>query len=227
MKKLVVLTGAGISAESGLKTFRGAGGLWEGHRVEDVASPEAWHRNPEMVLKFYNERRQQLGDVEPNDAHRLLAELERDYDVQIVTQNVDDLHERAGSDKVLHLHGELRKCRCTVEEHLVYEMDKDELEWGETCPNGHQLRPHIVWFGEEVPKLQEAAWHFTQADIQLVIGTSLKVYPAASLIHYAPADIDSYLIDPGDFGNLPGFRHIKDTAVNGTQTLLKYLRSRV
>lgn len=223
MKRLVILTGAGISAESGLKTFRGAAGLWEGHRVEDVASPEAWARDQEMVLQFYNERREQLEAVEPNAGHLNLVELEKYFDVQVVTQNVDDLHERAGSTKVLHLHGELRKCRCSVEEELVYQMESPILKKGDTCPNGHQLRPHIVWFGEEVPKLPEAAYHFSRADIQVVVGTSLQVYPAAGLINYAPGGIPSYLVDPGDFGYMRGFKHIKEGAGTGTEKLLEEL----
>lgn len=225
MKKLVVLTGAGISAESGLKTFRDSGGLWEGHRVEDVASPLGWQKDPEQVLEFYNQRRRQLNEVKPNVAHTLLAELQNDFDVQVITQNVDDLHERAGSKNVLHLHGELKKCRCTVEENMVYEMESSELMLGDLCENGHQLRPHIVWFGEEVPKLYDAAKLFVQADIQLVVGTSLQVYPAAGLVNYAPQGIPSYLIDPNHDVMLSGFRQIVAKASEGMMELVKELKA--
>lgn len=195
MSKIVVLTGAGISAESGIKTFRDAGGLWEGHRVEDVATPEAWHRNPEVVLQFYNERRKQLLEVQPNAAHFALAGLEGKHEVIIVTQNVDDLHERAGSKNVIHLHGELLKARSTKYEHLVYEWKKDLIA-GDLCEKGYQLRPHIVWFGEMVPMLEPAIATLIDAEIVLVIGSSMQVYPAASLVAYAPPDAMIYYIDP-------------------------------
>lgn len=195
MKKLVVLTGAGISAESGIPTFRDANGLWHNHRIEDVATPEAWKRNPELVLEFYNQRRRQLLQVEPNAGHRALVELERSFEVQIITQNVDDLHERAGSSMVLHLHGELRKVRSERYEHLVYPWDKD-LNLGDLCERGAQLRPHIVWFGETVPMLEKAAELASEADIFLIVGTSLQVYPAAGLMHYARNDIPFYYVDP-------------------------------
>ena len=198
MKKLVVLSGAGISAESGLKTFRGAGGLWEGQRVEDVATPEAWMADPDRVLRFYNERVSQNHKVEPNSAHRFLAEMEEYFEVVVVTQNVDNLHERGGSSNVLHLHGELVKCRCTGEEEQFFEMPASGLNIGDICKAGHQLRPHIVWFGESVPMLESAAQVFMEADAQLVVGTSLQVYPAASLIQFAPAGIPSFIVDPGD-----------------------------
>jgi len=181
-KKLVVLSGAGMSAESGLKTFRDADGLWEGYRIEEVATLEAFHRNPSLVLDFYNERRKQLLTVEPNRAHQLLVILESYFSVQIVTQNVDDLHERAGSTQVLHLHGELLKARSSVKRNLVYPWYKD-IVLGDCCELGFQLRPHIVWFGEDVPLIQEAAMHVESADILLIIGTSLQVYPAAGLMH--------------------------------------------
>lgn len=196
MKKLVVLTGAGISAESGIKTFRDDDGLWRNHRFEELASPQAWHKDPALVLEFYNMRRKQLFEVEPNDGHRAIARLEEKYDVEVITQNVDDLHERAGSSRVLHLHGELRKVRSTSNPELVYTLDHWELKLGDTCEEGSQLRPHIVWFGEAVPNILPAIQITKQADIMLVIGTSLVVYPAAGLLDYAPADIPLYLVDP-------------------------------
>ncbi len=196
MKKMVVLTGAGISAESGIKTFRDDDGLWRKHRFEELASPQAWHRDPALVLEFYNMRRKQLFEVAPNEGHKALARLEEKYDVQIITQNVDDLHERAGSSRVLHLHGELKKVRSTSNPELVYTMDHWELKLGDTCEEGSQLRPHIVWFGEAVPNIMPAIQIVKQADIMLIIGTSLVVYPAAGLIDYAPANIPLYLIDP-------------------------------
>ncbi len=198
MQKLVVLTGSGISAESGLKTFREMGGLWEEYDVMEVASPEAWETNRDLVLRFYNERRKQLLQAEPNPGHLGLAELEKHFDVEIITQNVDDLHERAGSTKVLHLHGELKKVRSTVDPGLIYELDGWELKAGDKCEKGSQLRPHIVWFGEPVPAIGEAAEIVQQADIFVVIGTSLVVYPAAGLINYAPSTIPIYVIDPNE-----------------------------
>lgn len=194
-KRLVVLSGAGISAESGVKTFRDGDGLWENHRIENVATPEAWRRNPELVQQFYNERRRQLLTVQPNSAHTSLVELERDFDVRIITQNVDDLHERAGSAHVMHLHGELRKVRSERYEQLVYDWDRD-LMMGDLCDRGAQLRPHIVWFGESVPMIGPATELAETADIFLVIGTSLQVYPAASLMVYAPSLIPIFYIDP-------------------------------
>ncbi|RMG85335.1 MAG: NAD-dependent deacylase [Bacteroidetes bacterium] len=195
MKKVIVLTGAGMSAESGIKTFRDAGGLWEGYDVQKVATPEGWQQNPELVLQFYNERRRQLKTVEPNDGHKALVELEQKYEVVIITQNVDNLHERAGSSNVLHLHGELTKVRSTRYEHLIYEWDGD-LNLGDTCEKGAQLRPHIVWFGEAVPMLEPAIHEVSTADILLIIGTSMQVYPAAGLSGYAPADTPIIYIDP-------------------------------
>lgn len=195
MKKIVVLTGAGISAESGLKTFRDADGLWEGHDVYEVASPEGWYRNKALVLDFYNQRRRQLLEVHPNAAHLALAELERQFDVTIVTQNVDDLHERAGSSNVIHLHGELLKSRSSVDENLTYECKTDIL-LGDLCERKTQLRPHIVWFGELVPMLEKAAYVTTQADILMIIGTSMQVYPAANLINFANQSIPKYFVDP-------------------------------
>ncbi|MCF6298029.1 MAG: NAD-dependent deacylase [Flavobacteriaceae bacterium] len=195
MKKIIVLTGAGISAESGIKTFRDADGLWEGHDVMEVASPEGWNQNKELVLDFYNQRRKQLLQVHPNEAHRLLAVLEKNFDVEIITQNVDDLHERSGSSKVIHLHGELLKVRSTIEENLVYDWNKD-LNIGDVCENGNQLRPYIVWFGEAVPMLDTAILKVQKADVLIIIGTSMQVYPAASLIHYIKSNTPIYFIDP-------------------------------
>jgi NAD-dependent deacetylase len=195
-KKVVVLTGAGISAESGIRTFRDSNGLWEEHRIEDVATFDAWRRNPALVMEFYNQRRKQLYEVEPNPAHFALARLEQKFDVQVITQNVDDLHERAGSTKVLHLHGELKKARSTADDSLIYDIEGWELKLGDKCEKGSQLRPHIVWFGEAVPLIERAAELSSRADIFMVIGTSLNVYPAAGLIHYVPPHARKYLIDP-------------------------------
>lgn len=195
-KKLVILTGAGISQESGIKTFRDMGGLWEEYDVMEVATPEAWQRNPELVMKFYNDRRKQLYECHPNAGHTGLVDLEEFFDVQIITQNIDDLHERAGSSRVLHLHGELKKARSSVDESLVYDMDGWELKFGDRCAKGSQLRPHVVWFGEAVPAMEEAIQIVERADILVVIGTSLNVYPAAGLINYTKSGTPLYLIDP-------------------------------
>jgi NAD-dependent deacetylase len=196
MKKMVVLTGAGISAESGISTFRDAGGLWEKYRIEDVATYDAWLRNQELVLDFYNQRRKQLLKVSPNPAHYALARLEEKFDVQIITQNVDNLHERGGSKKILHLHGELMKSRSTVDENLVYDIKGWALNVGDRCEKGSQLRPHVVWFGEGVPNITIAAEMTAAADILIVIGTSLNVYPAAGLIEYIHHSKPRYLVDP-------------------------------
>lgn len=195
MKKIVVLTGAGISAESGIKTFRDADGLWEGHDIMEVASPVGYQNNPELVLDFYNKRRKQLAEVQPNLAHTILAELESDFDITIITQNVDDLHERAGSTKVIHLHGELLKARNEQDINSIIEWKKDIL-LGDLDSNNIQLRPHIVWFGEEVPEIERAMEILEEADYLLVIGTSLQVYPAAGLINYVNEDVLVYYIDP-------------------------------
>lgn len=195
MKHIVVLTGAGMSAESGVKTFRDADGLWEGHDVMEVATPEGFAKNPELVLDFYNQRRRQLFEVKPNSAHEDIAKLEKDYNVTVITQNVDDLHERAGSTNVIHLHGELLKVRSTYDETDVRDWTTD-LVLGDHCRKGHQLRPHIVWFGEDVPLIEKAAQICETADILLIIGTSMQVYPAAGLMHYAPSKIPIYFIDP-------------------------------
>ena len=195
MKHVVVLTGAGMSAESGLKTFRDANGLWEGHDVMQVASPEGFAKNPELVLEFYNQRRRQLKEVQPNDAHFSIAELENTHQVTIVTQNVDDLHERAGSRHVVHLHGELLKARSISNEHDVFYWDKD-IYLGDVCSKGYQIRPHIVWFGEAVPMIEKAIDICKTADILMIIGTSMQVYPAASLMHYVNINTPIYYIDP-------------------------------
>lgn len=197
--KIVVLTGAGISAESGIKTFRDSGGLWEGYNIMEVASPEGWAANPELVLEFYNMRRKDALKAQPNEGHKALKELEEHFDVTIVTQNVDDLHEKAGSSKIIHLHGELFKSRSTKSPSKVYDIDGWELKLGNTCQLGSQLRPHIVWFGETVPMLDVAIQEALKADIFMVVGTSLQVYPAASLIDFVKEDASKYVIDP----NLP------------------------
>lgn len=229
MKKIVVLTGAGISAESGIKTFRDSDGLWENHRVEDVATPQAWHKNPELVLDFYNARRRQLFEVEPNAAHYALKELEKDYEVAIVTQNVDNLHERAGSSNVLHLHGLLTQARSTFNPALVYDIGRRDLNIGDTCEKGSQLRPHIVWFGEAVPNIEPAAEIVSQADILMIIGTSLLVYPAAGLLYYAPAHSQKFYIDP-TAANVPDVKNltvIKEKAGSAMPRLAKQLLEEV
>ncbi len=224
-KKAVVLTGAGMSAESGLKTFRDANGLWEGHDVMEVASPQGFAKNPGLVLEFYNQRRRQLLQVAPNAGHKALVGLEEKFDVNIITQNVDNLHEQAGSTNVLHLHGELFKVRSTVDENHVLDWTKD-LVLGDLDANGHQLRPHIVWFGEMVPKLEPAIEITSQTDVLIIIGTSMQVYPAASLINYAPVGIPIYFIDPkpnigsGEFQNLTV---IQKTATKGVPELVTAL----
>lgn len=230
-KKLVVLSGAGISAESGLKTFRDSDGLWEGHRVEDVATLDGFKRDPEKVLRFYNERRRQMLEAFPNRAHVLLAELEKFFNVWIVTQNVDDLHERAGSHQVIHLHGELLKARSSVQKELVYPWTKDILI-GDLCEHGFQLRPHIVWFGEEVPLIALAAEIVKTADLLVVIGTSLQVYPAAGLIAYASDRAIIFYIDPKPmannlFQNLNKFQVIADKATVGMELVYQQLMKTV
>ena len=202
MKTIVVLTGAGISAESGLKTFRDSDGLWEGHDVMEVATPQAWHKNRGLVLDFYNQRRKQALTVQPNPGHSALADLEASFDVSVITQNVDSLHEAAGSSNVMHLHGQLNKSRSTLDESLIYDVDGWELKEGDTCEKGSQLRPHIVWFGEEVPMMEPAIEVAVSADIFIVAGTSLVVYPAAGLLDFAPAHVPKYIVDP----NMPEVR---------------------
>lgn len=223
MKHIVVLTGAGMSAESGLKTFRDADGLWEGHDVLEVASPEGFAANPELVLDFYNQRRRQLLEAGPNSAHIQLADLERSFKVTIITQNVDDLHERAGSSQVYHLHGELFKVRSTFDETDIKVWKKDLL-LGETCEKGYQLRPHIVWFGEAVPMMEKAIDICQTAEILLIIGTSLQVYPAASLMHYVPNGIKIYYIDPKPaIHSLGNLTVIPDNATVGLKKIIEIL----
>lgn len=225
-KKLVVLSGAGISAESGISTFRDSNGLWEKHRIEDVASPEGWQRNPSLVLDFYNQRRKQLLLVEPNDGHYALAELEKDFDVQIITQNVDNLHERSGSSNVIHLHGELTKARSTGPGEEVFELSGDnfEIKTGDKCPKGFQLRPHIVWFGEAVPEIERAIQITEQADVFLVIGTSMNVYPAAGLLNYLTTRTPVFLIDPNEVAiHKQNVTVIKMGASEGMKELKKIL----
>jgi len=223
MKNLVILTGAGISAESGITTFRDMGGMWEQYNIMEVASPQGWENNKELVLNFYNERRKQLKNVKPNYGHIGLVELEEKYNVQIITQNVDDLHERAGSKNILHLHGELIKVRSTIDPALIYTLDGWELKLGDKCEKGSQLRPHIVWFGEAVPAIEEAVAIAKKADIFVVIGTSLEVYPAASLINYTPIDCKKYLIDPNEVNTDSSVEIIKEKAVKGVKKLIKKL----
>lgn len=225
-KKLVVLTGAGMSAESGIATFRGSNGLWENHRIEDVASPEGWRKDPHLVLDFYNQRRKNVLEVVPNRGHIILSELQKDFDVQIITQNIDDLHERAGSKNILHLHGEIRKSRSTGYPDLIYDIKGWELKWGDRCEKGYQLRPHIVWFGEAVPMIEPAADLVSQADIFVVVGTSLQVYPAAGLVAYASAFIPKYIIDPfiPETGGIRNMIAIEKGAGEGLEELAARIR---
>lgn len=221
---VVFLTGAGMSAESGLSTFRGAGGLWENHRIEEVASPEAWRKNRALVLRFYNERRRALAAARPNEGHRIIAELQEDFDVRVVTQNVDDLHERAGSKNILHLHGELVKGRSAWDERVVVEIGYRDITEEDTAPDGAPLRPHIVWFGEPVPMMERAAAVVSRADALVVVGTSLQVYPAASLVWEAPAHALRMLIDP-DPPEAPGFEVIPLGASAGLRAAAERLRA--
>ena len=225
-KKLVVLTGAGMSAESGLKTFRDSNGLWEEHDVMEVASIEGWYKNPELVLEFYNQRRRQLAEAQPNEAHKILAELEEDFDVRVVTQNVDDLHERGGSTRVLHLHGELTKARSVRDETRVYDIGYGEIALGQTGKDGAQLRPDIVWFGEAVPLILEAERLVREADVFAVIGSSLVVYPAAGLVTSLRPGTRAFLIDPSgvDVRLPPNFTIIKETATKVTKKMRDVLR---
>jgi len=220
---IVVLTGAGISAESGLSTFRDNGGLWEEYSVYDVATPEAFERDPELVLRFYNMRRRQLEDAQPNDAHRLLAELEDRFRVTVVTQNVDDLHERGGSSHVLHLHGELTKARSVVYPEPIYDIGYRELHIGDLCDRGTQLRPHVVWFGEEVPMLAAAADVVSTADRLLIVGTSLQVYPAAGLVHEVHPGVPITVIDPGEPASVSGAEVIRKGASEGLREFVSSL----
>jgi NAD-dependent deacetylase len=225
MKKLVVLTGAGVSAESGLKTFREMGGLWESYDVMEVASPEGWNNNMELVLRFYNERRAQLKDAKPNAGHTGLADLENFFDVHIITQNVDNLHEQAGSTKVLHLHGILTQVRSTGDASLVYDIGYKAINKGDTCDKGFQLRPNIVWFGEAVPAMEQAAAIASEADIFVVVGSSLVVYPAAGLVNYAPEHAPVFVVDPNEV-NSPTYKKvevIKEKAGKGIHLLKEKL----
>lgn len=225
MKKIIVLTGAGMSADSGLQTFRGSNGLWEGYDINEVATVEGWQDDPERVLEFYNKRRKQIYNVEPNEGHNALVKLEEEFDVTIITQNVDNLHERAGSTDVLHLHGELTKVRSVKDKSLVYDIGDDVVEMGDTAEDGGQLRPHVVWFGEMVPNMEKAARMIPEADILIVIGTSLIVYPAAGLVDYTSAKIPKYIIDPSspDVVGYKGWKHIEKTAAEGTPELVDQL----
>ncbi|HEY8402928.1 MAG TPA: NAD-dependent deacylase [Cytophagaceae bacterium] len=225
MKKIVVLTGAGISAESGLKTFRDSNGLWEGYDIMEVASPEGWRKNPKLVLDFYNMRRKAALEARPNEGHKALARLEEKFDVTIVTQNVDNLHEKAGSTKVLHLHGELFKSRSTLNPKLVYDIEGWQLNIGDKCERGSQLRPDIVWFGEAVPRMDDAVAYAMEADIFIIVGTSLQVYPAAGLIDFVKRDIPKYLIDPKipAMSKYPNMEFIEATATQGVPPLVDKL----
>lgn len=224
MKRIVVFTGSGISAESGIKTFRDSDGLWEEYDVMEVATPQAWARDPVKVQHFYNLRRKQVLEASPNAAHSSLVALEDKYIVNIITQNIDDLHERAGSTNVHHLHGEIRKVRSTADDRLIYPVEGWEVKIGDTCEKGSQLRPHVVWFGEMVPAMDEAALITSEADIFIVVGTSLSVYPAAGLLEYCAPGCEKYLIDPHPVGgNLHGFRVIQDRATTGVSLLVEKL----
>lgn len=227
MKKIVILTGAGISAESGLKTFRDSDGLWEGYNVEDVATPEAWRRNPALVQDFYNERRKTVLEAKPNAAHIALAKLEEKYDVTIITQNIDDLHERGGSTKVIHLHGIITRSQSNINPNLTYPIDGWEIKMGELCELGSQLRAHVVWFGEDVPMITTAAQICSTADLFILVGSSLAVYPAAGLVNYFRPDVPKYIVDP----NIPNlsrqdhFIKIEEKATVGVPALVSELLS--
>lgn len=222
MKNVVVFTGAGISAESGLKTFRDSDGLWENYRIEDVATPEAWNSNPALVQDFYNMRRKQVLAAQPNSAHLAIAQLEKKFNVTVITQNVDDLHERAGSSSIIHLHGVITKARSTLDPSLIYDIEGWQLPMGATCEKGSQLRPCIVWFGEPVPKMEEAIEKIHQADRLVIIGTSLQVYPAASLLYYFTGNAGLYYIDPKaePKGQLPNLTIINQKATEAIPGLV-------
>jgi NAD-dependent deacetylase len=225
--KLVFLTGAGISAESGIQTFRGGDGLWENHRIEDVATPSAWRRDPNLVLRFYNERRKNVIAAQPNLAHQTIVDLESDFDVHVVTQNIDDLHERAGAKKVLHLHGEILKARSTCDQSLVYPLEHWAIKIGDVCEKGSQLRPHIVWFGEAVPAMDEAIEIVASAEIVAVVGTSMTVYPAAGLVDFAPPNCRIFFVDPADLTGRIRSRvdkHFQCGATVGLPALAELLR---
>lgn len=226
-QKIVVLTGAGISAESGIQTFRGSGGLWNGYNVMEVASIDGWYKNPEKVLEFYNMRRKDAANAQPNLAHTELARLEQKYDVTIVTQNVDDLHERAGSTKVMHLHGKLREARSTKDEKLVYDIGDSPINLGDICEMGEQLRPNIVWFGEMVPMMETASEEVSTSDIFIIVGTSLLIYPAASLVNYAPRSSQKYIVDINPdqqhMNRIPNMHVIANKASIGVSQLVAQL----
>jgi len=224
-KRIAVFTGAGISAESGIKTFRDIDGLWENYSIEEVASPQGWQKNPELVNEFYNLRRKQVLEAHPNAAHKALVKLEKKFDVTIITQNIDDLHERAGSKQIIHLHGEIRKVRSTVKSSLIYTMEGWELKIGDRCEMGSQLRPHIVWFGESVPMMDNAMSMVSVADILIVVGTSLNVYPAAGLLGYADRNIPKYLVDPNpqNTGSISNLTIISEKAGDGVPRLVEEL----
>jgi NAD-dependent deacetylase len=225
MKNLVFLTGAGMSAESGIPTFREMGGLWQQYDITEVASPEAWHKNPALVLEFYNQRRKKLFESNPNKGHQLIVQFQRQFNIQIITQNVDDLHERAGSKSILHLHGELKKAQSTIDPTLIYTLENWELKLGDNCEKGSQLRPHIVWFGESVPEISNAITIIKTADVLVIVGTLLNVYPAAGLIAYAKQNIPIFLIDPGApmAPSNKHIEHIKENASIGLAKLYKTL----
>jgi NAD-dependent deacetylase len=224
-KHIVVFSGAGISAESGIATFRDNGGLWDKYDVKEVATPEAWRKNPELVLRFYNERRKQVIEASPNAAHKAIVELEKKFDVTVITQNVDDLHERAGSKRVVHLHGEIRKSRSTYDPSLIYTIKGWELNPGDRCEQGSQLRPHIVWFGEMVPEMTRAQDITATADVLITVGTSLNVYPAAGLVHHAPKNSVLYVVDPNDvpLEGLSNVNFFKDKAGNAMPKIAEQL----
>ncbi len=224
-KKIVVLSGSGISAESGIPTFRDSGGLWEGFDINEVATPQGWKKNPQLVLDFYNQRRKAALEAKPNAGHLSLVELAQYYDVVIITQNVDGLHERAGSSKVIHLHGELSKSRSTVDENLIYDIEGWEIKWGELCEKGSQLRPHIVWFGEMVPMMEVASNEVVKADYLIVVGTSLQVYPAAGLLYDVNPGTPIYIVDPAtpDYAAQPNITPIQESASTGLPKLVKQL----
>lgn len=228
VEKVTILTGAGISAESGIKTFRDAGGLWEEHDINDVATPQGFAKNPELVLNFYNLRRKQVVDAKPNAAHQALVKLASAYEVTIITQNIDDLHERAGSENVMHLHGEIMKSRSTGFENLVYPVKNNEINLGDLCEKGFQLRPDIVWFGEMVPVMENATYIVSQCDILIVIGTSLDVYPAAGLVDYAPINARKFLVDPKakKLAHLSNLEIIEKKAGDGVPELVNRLMKR-
>lgn len=228
MEKIVVLSGAGISAESGLGTFRDNGGLWEKYNIEEVATPQAWNKNPQLVTEFYNMRRKQAYEAKPNKGHQVLADLEKDFDVTIITQNIDDLHERAGSSKVVHLHGEINKVKSSGpnSELKYYPQEEWEVKMGDLCSDGYQLRPHVVWFGEAVPMLEEAAKICQTADIFIVVGTSLNVYPAAGLVHYVPNKAKCFLVDPSEVSVPNNYIVINKSATTGMKELLRLITKR-